>query len=508
MRQRLEIPPGINSDDTAFKYPGTWHDCDQVRFWKGVPEVVGGWEAVTNTDLTGVARSVLMWMDNNSIPNIAAGLHNGLSVIQDSTVYDITPTSGFTAGQINGTGGSGYGTGTYSTGDYSEPSSAAFFPLVWSLSNYGESLIANPRGQTIFWWQNDTSTEAEELLNAPENVTYTLTTYTRQIMAFGCNEEVSGTFNPMCIRFSASEDPTDWTTASDNLAGEVILEGSGRIVGAREVGEYIFIWTNNALFLGTFTGDSIQPWSFVKVGENCGLSGPNAAVIVSQTAYWFSSQKRFMMCSVGGVPEVIYLTVGDEMAENVSYAQEDKIVAASISKFNEIWWFYPDKRDDTLIENSRYVSLSIADGSASKGTIARTAFSDTAPSANLYPIGITYDGQVYYHEKGASDNGRSRAWFIETSDFYIDEEERCMMIKTMWPDFQRQTGPIWLTLKGLQYPQSSPEVFTSLVMTPNTTKLDFRYSGRLIRMRLSGSSAPSDMRLGVPTFDVTPAGDR
>lgn len=506
MRQRLEIPNGINTDDTAFKYPGNWFDADQVRFWKGSPEVVGGWESVTNSLLTGVCRSVHTWVDNASLTNIALGQHNQLTLCQDSVLFDITPSSGFTPGAIDGTGGSGYGTGTYGTGDYSEPSASAYFPLTWSLDNWGESLMANPRNQTIFWWQNDTGTKAAALTNAPAKVAYMLVAYTRQVMAFGCNEESSGTYNPMCIRFSNIEDPEDWTTASNNNAGEVILEGGGRIVGARAIGEYIFVWTNNDLFQGEFTGDSTQPWAFIKIGKNCGLAGPNAAAVVSQTAYWFSSQKTYMACSIGGTPQIILVSVGDDMANNLAPSQSDKIVAASISKFNEVWWFYPDGRDG--VENSRYVSLSVTDGSCSHGTIARTGFADTTVGQNLYPIGVSYGGNIYYHEKGSTADGDVRSWFIETSDFFIDEQERCMMLRSMWPDFQRQTGPIMMTIKGLQYPQSEPIIFASQVLSNNTTKIDFRFSGRLIRMRLSGNSAPSDMRLGVPLFDIMPAGDR
>lgn len=506
MRQRLEIPPGINTDDTAFKYPGTWRDCDQVRFWKSVPEAIGGWESVTNDTLDGVCRSILTWVDSSSVPNIALGQHDALTICQDSTLYDITPSSGFTAGSIDGTGGAGYGTGTYGTGDYSEPSTADFFPLTWSLSNWGESLMANPRGQTIFWWENDTGTPAAALSNAPDSVTYALVTYTRQVMAFGCNEEVSGDFNPMCIRFSDTEDPEDWTTASDNNAGEVILEGSGRIVSAKVIGEYLFVWTDNSLFQGTFTGDNTQPWVFNKLGDNCGLAGPNSATVVSQTAYWFSSQNRFLTCSLGGTPQLIYVSCGDDMASHIAPSQSDKIVSTSISKFNEVWWFYPDERDG--LENSRYVSLSLEDGSAARGTLARTAFCDLPAGQNLYPIATTFDGVIYYQEKGITADGDVRTWFLETSDFYIDEQERCMMVKCMWPDFQRQTGPIWVTLSGLQYPQSDPEVFSDQVLTANTTKIDFRFSGRLIRVRLSGNSAPSDMRLGVPVYDISPAGDR
>src|SRR5207253_11516396 len=108
----------------------------------------------------------------------------------------------------------------------------------------------------------------------------------RQVMAFGCNEEISGDVNPLCIRFSDIENPEDWTTTPTNNAGEVILKGGGRLVGARAVGPYILAWTDNALYMGTFVGDPSQTWRFDQIGRNCGLMGPNAAVVVGQTAYW------------------------------------------------------------------------------------------------------------------------------------------------------------------------------------------------------------------------------
>src|SRR5713226_5274350 len=79
-----------------------------------------------------------------------------------------------------------------------------------------------------------------------------LVTNTRQVMALGCNEEISGVFNPRCIRFSDIENPTVWTSSVTNNAGEFILQGSGQIVGAQLIGNYVFVWTDNELYLGTY----------------------------------------------------------------------------------------------------------------------------------------------------------------------------------------------------------------------------------------------------------------
>ena len=116
MKLKLQIPPGINTGDTAYAYPGIWDDGSNVRFWRNFPQTIGGWESVTTSTLSGVCRTVLPWVDNASLLNIACGQHDRLSVVQGGTIYDITPASGFTAGQIDGTGGAGYGTGAYGVG--------------------------------------------------------------------------------------------------------------------------------------------------------------------------------------------------------------------------------------------------------------------------------------------------------------------------------------------------------------------------------------------------------
>lgn len=508
MRLRLEIPPGVNTDVTSFTYPGTYGDADNVRFWKSLPQTVGGWESVITDTLTGVCRSVLPWVDNEYRVNFGLGQHNALSLYQDGQLFDITPTTDFTAGSIDGTGGAGYGTGTYSTGDYSEPSTADFFPLTWSQANYGESLMANPRGQGIFWWQNDTGTPAALLTNAPESVTYTVVTSNRQVMALGCSEEASPyTFNPMCVRWSDAENPTEWSTlTTDAIAGEYILEGSGRIVGGQLVGDYVFIWTNSALHVARQTGDSTQPWVFERVGDNCGLAGPGAAVVVSQTAYWFSPAGRFFSCPLGGTPAPVYMSVGDDMAANLAPSQNDKIIAASVSKFNEVWWFYADIRDG--VEISRYVSLSLPDGAASKGTIARTAFADSGSASDQYPIGITYAGNIYYHEKGNSADGGPLSGSLSTSYFILGEEAPILMVRGFWPDLKDQVGAVNLSIEMGLYPQSTLEVNGPYIMSRGDSKYDMRATGRVARLVWSWNSSPASFRFGVFTFDVVPAGDR
>ncbi len=67
-------------------------------------------------------------------------------------------------GQTDGLGGLGYGTGGYGTGGYGGSASGyTLYPRTWSLSQWGQNLIANPRGGGMYEWAPNVS--ASELVS-------------------------------------------------------------------------------------------------------------------------------------------------------------------------------------------------------------------------------------------------------------------------------------------------------------------------------------------------------
>jgi hypothetical protein len=294
-----------------------------------------------------------------------------------------------------------------------------------------------------------------------------------------------------------------WTTTSATTAREYVLPGGGRIVGGRVIGPYLLIWTTHALFLGTYVGSLTQPWRFDRVGEKCGLIGPNAAVVVGQTAYWLGPDLQFYRYGLGGAPEPLSCPVRQALVDNIAPSQGDKIVASSISVFGEVRFDYPDVRDG--LENSRYVLLSLADGAWSRGLMARTAMVDAGPSQ--HPIGVDPTGAVYYHERGASADGAPFSWFIESADQYLDPNATAMA-RGFWPDIAGQVGPVVLDIISRFEPQGAERAYGPFAMAPGQDRVDFRSSGRLFRIRFSGGSAPTACRIGKPIFDITSAGSR
>lgn len=502
----LDIPPGIVSDETAVAVgDAAWLAGKNIRFDQGRWQTVGGWEKLVGESVAGICRTVLPWTDQLGALLIAFGTHSKLQVYRGGALFDVTPV-GLAAGAEHGTGTAGYSTGAYSTGEYSEPSTEDYFARTWSLDTWGEGLMANPRGQPIYWWQNNTGTPAAALTGGPANVTFMLVNEQRQVMAFGCNEEISGDFNPLCIRFTDFENPEDWTTTSSNNAGEVILKGGGRLVAARAVGPYILAWTDNALYLGTFIGDPSQTWRFEQVARNCGLMGPNAVVVVGQTAYWPSPDGQFYAGGLGGAPVVLPCSVLKDFVDNLSPSQLDKVVASSCAMFSEIRFDYPDARDG--FENSRYVSATMQGAKLawSKGEMARSAYVDAGPSVS--PIGVAPTGEVYFHERGNSADGGALSWFIESAAQSISDERKAMRLNEIEPDFKGQVGPVTMTVYTREFAQGDEETWDPVLLVAGETYQDFRAEGRFVRVRFEGSGVPSYARIGRPSFDVVQTGGR
>lgn len=504
----IDIPVGINTDDTALAAAPAWGDGSGFRFRDGRAEIKGGFESVISTKLTGVCRSVFPWTDTSpqNTLNLAFGTHSKLQLYQGGALYDITPSAGFTAGNIDGTGSSGFGTGAYGVGGFGSPSAADYFPLTWSQGAYGQTLIANPRGQTIFQWSNNTAAAAVALTNAPAVVTYALVSAQRQVFALGCSQEIGGVYNPLCIRHSDVAGATGWSTtaSSSSTSREYVLPGGGRIVAGRVMGSNLLIWTTEALWLGTYVGQIAQVWRFDKKGDRCGLAGPGAAVVIGNQAYWTSPDRQFHSYTLNGFVQPVVCPVRKEYAANLAASQADKIIASSLAEYSEVRFDYPDARDGH--ENSRYIAVCCQGpdiGAWHKGLDGRTALIDAGPS--LYACGVTYAGSVYWNEKGISGDGGPLSGFIETADVYLNENN-FMTVKSMWPDIAGQVGAWTMTITGRAFPQGPAVVYGPYTVAPGQTSVDFKAKTRLAKIRFDYNSAPAVGRLGIMTFDAKLSG--
>ncbi len=89
--QKIPLNPGVYKDDTPLDAEGFFIDSNKIRFLRGAPQTIGGWELVSPTALTGKVRGLCGMADINLIKWLFAGTHTNLYGLTDSIPYDITP---------------------------------------------------------------------------------------------------------------------------------------------------------------------------------------------------------------------------------------------------------------------------------------------------------------------------------------------------------------------------------------------------------------------------------
>lgn len=431
------------------------------------------------------------------------------------------PQRTFQAGAPHGTGGAGFGTGAWSTGAFGAPSEADHFLRTWSFAALGQWLIANPRGGAIHVWKNDPKTPAEPLANAPRQTTCALVGPNDEVFALGCNEEVSGVFNPLCIRHSGLRDvfgsnETVWRTSAATTAREYVLNGGGRIVAGRMLGRYLLVWTNHALFLGQYVGQPEQVWRFDRVGENCGLIGPNAATTAGASAYWLGPDLQFRRYDLGGTVDILPCPIRKDMADNLSAVQGDKIVASANGAFGEIRFDYPDRRDGE--ENSRYLAASTAalrvapEQAWHRGRMRRTAMIDAGPAQHPIGAGPAYEPGapiLLEHDGGATEVSAAGPVLDLTDGPWVGRHLQAVRAGRLqaqlvaevpaWLQVRRASGGTARTGAGLlaEFPQDAPRRTDRglLIETAATNHFPYSEPGASdldVHNGMSAASAPAN----------------
>jgi len=83
--------PGIDREGTNYSNEGGWYSADKVRFRRGKPERIAGWEKNTSDNFTGTCRSLYSYRDQGQTDYVGVGTHLKYYVLQGDDFNDITP---------------------------------------------------------------------------------------------------------------------------------------------------------------------------------------------------------------------------------------------------------------------------------------------------------------------------------------------------------------------------------------------------------------------------------
>ena len=83
--------PGINREGTNYSNEGGWFNSDKIRFRKGRPERLAGWEKNTTNTFKGTCRSLYSYRDEGQTDYVGVGTHLKYYIKQGGNYNNITP---------------------------------------------------------------------------------------------------------------------------------------------------------------------------------------------------------------------------------------------------------------------------------------------------------------------------------------------------------------------------------------------------------------------------------
>ncbi len=89
--QKLTLKPGVDRENTRYTSEGGWYECDKIRFRKGTPEKIGGWQRISAATFLGVCRSLWNWVTLTGQNFIGVGTHLKFYIENGGAYNDITP---------------------------------------------------------------------------------------------------------------------------------------------------------------------------------------------------------------------------------------------------------------------------------------------------------------------------------------------------------------------------------------------------------------------------------
>ena len=143
---KFKFQPGINKEGTNYSNEGGWFDADKVRFRKGRPERIGGWQKNSGNSFIGTARKIHVYKDADQIQYNLIGTHKKLYVQQGNVFYDITPIRSTTsAGDV--TFSASNGDSTLTVADTGHGAVQGDFVTFSGASSLGGNIIASVLNQ-------------------------------------------------------------------------------------------------------------------------------------------------------------------------------------------------------------------------------------------------------------------------------------------------------------------------------------------------------------------------
>jgi len=403
----LSVKPGIQRDGTQFA-SDTYVDGEWVRFQRGMPRKIGGYNAIF-LNATGISRGMTMTSENGLnyvISGYNAGVEQWSTDNEDGIGSGPTPytiSSGFTSNANNlwqfdigydSTGGNssqliahpGQNLAAIDSTTNTRPLFGLFpgsslAPVgVFTAAGTTNSTttftlaVANTRvgaGQTITGTGIPAGTTVVSIVGTAVLMSAAATATGSITATFDNNISVSGGVvmlhpylfvygNNGLIQNCAAGDFSDWVSSdsnANNVATGKIVKGLP-IRGGTTSPSGLF-WSLDSVirvsYSPTTVGGLTFYWRYDLLTSQTSILSAQSVIEYDGIFYWCGVD-RFL--SYNGVVQEIPNTLNQNyFFDNLNYSQRQKVWVSKVPRFGEIWWFYP-KGDatectDAIIYNVR-----------------------------------------------------------------------------------------------------------------------------------------------------------
>jgi hypothetical protein len=350
----------------------------------------------------------------------------------------------------------------------------------------------------------------------------TVSDASRFTIVMGTNDYGSSTMDPMLIRWSAQEDPFNWTPDATNQAGSVRLSHGSQIVTFVQTRQEIVIFTDASVYSFQYIGPPYV-WQTQLLGDNISIISSNSAVIASGIVYWMGVDKFY---AYDGRIQTLNCDLRRFIFQNINLAQSQQVFASTNEGFNEVWWFYCSGTSTTI---DTYVVYNYLEKIWYYGSMSRTAWIDSG--LQNFPVAATYDstektGKLLNHEDGIDDNATSTsvpiAAYIASSEFDIGDGHNFAFVWRVLPDLTfsgstASTPTVTMTLYGLDnsgsgvtsdayQPVNGTNTYT--ITEKFTGQIYTRFRGRQMIFQIDSAGLGTTWQLGAPRIDIRPDGRR
>ena len=523
---QTELDGSLNADTAGTGGSGTAVTVDSTTGFDSAGTILVESELIT---YTSKSSTQFLGITRGTNGTATAGTSNGQAHSTNTVVQNATDFTGF--------------------GSAVQASTVTLEPGLWSLSNFGEVLVATIANGKTFTWnagaanptgvRASTSTSGFATTNNPTATRVTLISpTTRHLIHFGTEVTIGSptTQDDMLIRFSVDEDINNYTPEATNTAGTQRLQDGTKIMGSLVAKENILVWTDNALYAMKFVGAPFT-FGFEQVGTNCGLIGKNAAIEIDGVAYWMGNNGFF---SFDGTVNTLPCSVEDFIYDDIDTTKGQQICAGINNLFTEVIWWYPTANsafnDRYVVYNYGQDNAGLPMGNWYTGTNTNsirttwidslvypkpyaTAYNSTA--TGTFPViqGETGLGQTVFfeHEIGTDQvnpDGSTTALtsFVRSFSFSLqpDQAEVFLAMRRFLPNFKVLTGNNQVTISVKDFPAetSSATTLSPFTITSSTTQVDTRARGRYANIKIENTGAGESWRFGTFQVDLQPDGRR